>query len=339
MGLAFKKQREVIGRVFQQCPACESPYLEYEFVVERSPVCGCQDCGLVFLNPQPGGRRADEPAPSAPAGAEEVYERNAIEKIDQLIEYSGLQSGVLLLIGGDSHLTEAAVNRDFEVVAFDPLQFESAPAEGLRILADACILFCALEKMKDPLGTLQAIRSVLKPSGSLMVISPTTDTRTVKRSKASWWVFKKANLFYFSVDTLQNLLLRAGFGDPFITADRGLVSLNLLRKTPASNPRVERRYRWLRSMTLFSPLLRNKKFRLFDGRTRFLSDPKFPRPNRCFPLSFLSITRRPRSWSSSRNCWLKVSKESISRSSSSKAIRTMEAESSLCGTEVIPAYE
>jgi hypothetical protein len=133
--------------------------------------------------------------------------------------------------------------------------------------------------MRDPIAALKTVRGVLRADGSLMVVSPTTDSTAAKRLGSSWWAFKRSNLFYFSVDTLQSILLRAGFGDPLISPDKSLVSLNYLReKLKAETPRTWR-YRWLRRATVVSPVFRNKAFRLPYGRMRILVRPK-PLPSR-----------------------------------------------------------
>jgi len=227
------------------------------------------------MNPQPAAADQDEPPlqlVSDPVAG--VYEANATERIDQLIEYLGTSSGRLLLVGADSHLINEAERRGFQVLSFSPGEFEAASIANFPGPFQGCILASALEKMHDPLSVLKSIRSVLKETGSLMVVSPTTDSNAAKRFGTSWWEFKRSNLFYFSVDTLQSLLIKAGFGDPLISPDRSLVSLNYLRRKLAGNPRTSWRYFWLRRATSFTPVLRNKAFRLSYGKTRILVRPK-----------------------------------------------------------------
>jgi hypothetical protein len=270
---AVKMQREPLGKTHRECPLCESHNLEYEFVVDRAPVCSCEDCGLLFLNPQPATAPAGEPArPSNPVRIEDLYEANAASRIQQLIAYSGLRSGRLLLCGDDAHLAAVAGRAGFQVFSAGVREFDSGHSE-LPGQVDACVLFCALEKMRDPFEALRRIRGLLTPDGSLMVVAPTTDSRAARIFRNSWWEFNRTNFFYFSTDTLQNLLIKAGFGDPLITADHSLVSLNYLRRRLAQNPRGLRRYRLLRGLTSLSPVLRDKAFRLVHGRSSFFVRP------------------------------------------------------------------
>jgi glycosyltransferase involved in cell wall biosynthesis len=268
---AAKPKRGPLGQARRECLICESPHLEYEFIVDRIPVCACQECGLLFLNPQPRDIGVEEGvAPLESHVLTEIYQANAAERLEALIAYSGIRGGSLLLIGADAHLSAEANKRGFEVYAFAPRDFESIANDELPNTVDGCVLFCALERMKDPLSALRTIRAALGRNGCLMVISPTTDSKTARLLRTSWWEFNTANLYYFSVDTLQNLLIKAGFGDPIISPDRSLVSLNYLRQRIAANPGRWQRSRWLRQILSLSPVFRNKTFRLLYGRTRFL---------------------------------------------------------------------
>ncbi len=243
--------------------------------MDRSPVCSCQACGLLFLNPQPGqALTVDSPAIPESNALTDLYQTNAAERIQQLVEYSGVRSGKLLLIGADDHLRLEAERIGFEVYALSTSEFEPASSGELPHGILACVLFCALERMRDPLAGLQLVHRLLEPDGCLMIISPTTDSRAARLLRTSWWEFNRTNLFYFSVDTLQNLLIKAGFGDPIVTPDRTLASVNYLRQRFAAKPPASRRFRWARKILLLSPVLRNKTFRTLHGRTRFLATSK-----------------------------------------------------------------
>jgi hypothetical protein len=216
---AANREREVIGPTYRECPICGSLHLEYEFLVDKSPVCGCQTCGLLFLNPAPeiisGESYSETSRPSKSAG---IPEAAAEAMFRELLEYSGMQRGKVLVIGEDDHLIPIARQRGFEAFPFTTAEVESG-AE-LPSPVDLCICAYALEKMRDPLGFAQTIRKVISDGGALLVIAPTTDNREARLLRSRWWESNRRNRFYFSIDTLQNLLLRAGFGDSIITHDR-----------------------------------------------------------------------------------------------------------------------
>jgi hypothetical protein len=205
------------GRTIPQCAVCESSRLEYKFTVDASPVCGCEDCGLLFLNPQPSALPDDPPQPPCEANDAERH-------IDHLVRYSGMRQGRLLLVGADGGLAAAAGRAGFEVSAMAPAEFETTSAGHLPAPTDACILFCALEKFTDPASALRKVRGLQAGDGALMLVSPSTGSPAARRWGASWGEFNRANRFYFSVDTLQSLLVKSGFGDLAFTPDRSQVS-------------------------------------------------------------------------------------------------------------------
>src|SRR4051812_20799941 len=90
-----------IGHVHRNCPVCDCPELDYEFIVENYPVCVCRRCTLMFLNPQPD--RSSEPLSTALSDARiyEIHSTNAAARLDQLTQYGGSETGRLLLVGAD----------------------------------------------------------------------------------------------------------------------------------------------------------------------------------------------------------------------------------------------
>ena len=110
------------------------------------------------------------------------------------------------------------------------------------------------------------------------MIVPTLDSRTARLFRSSWWEFKRHNRYYFTADTMQSLLIRAGFGDPIITRDESVVSLQYMRRKLAAQPPAWR-YRLLRMMIATSPgFLRNREFRFLNSRLIFMVRPKAASP-------------------------------------------------------------
>jgi hypothetical protein len=240
--------------------------------VDRVPVCGCQECGLLFLSPQPEEPLAAEFA-EEPSELDEITEAKAAGRLRQLIAYSGTRGGKLLLIDAKAPLLAEARRMGFEVSSFSGDEFASAPVQQFAREMNGCVLM-SLESAKDPLGVLQRIRCALKEDGSLMIVAPTIDSQAAKLFRASWWEFRRKNLFYFSVDTLQNLLLKAGFTDPMILPERSLVSIHYLKQRLKSMPRNVYS-RAIHAAAWLSPgFLHHKTFRLFHSRTQVLVRPR-----------------------------------------------------------------
>lgn len=267
-----------IGHVHRRCPICDCPELDYEFIVESYPVCVCRYCTLMFLNPQPEERSdAGVLKDFSDAGIYDVHSANTAALLDELLSYSGFDKGKILLIGGDNVSEEESRRRGFDVTRLRAAEFEEAPLlDGTEHQFEACVLFSTLQTMKDPLAALKAIHRLLKPEGALMAICPTVDSRTARMFGSKWWEFSKRNLYYFSRDTLQSLLLKAGFGNPLIMADESAISLQYMRQKLALLP-PKLRYRLLGLMLSLSPrFLRHRAFRLLDSRAAIMVRAKQP---------------------------------------------------------------
>jgi len=207
-------------------------------------------------------------------GVYDIHAANAAARLEQFTSYAGTSTGRLLLVGAGESLRTEAVRRGFEVVCVSPAELdERAPEDGAGLFS-GCILYCALERASDPLASLAVVRSLLSSSGCLMVIAPTLDSRTARLFRSTWWEFKRYNQYYFTTDTMHNLLIKAGFGDPIIMPDDSVVSLQYMRRKLATLPPTWR-YRLLRLLIAASPgFVRNRAFRFLHSRLIFMVRPK-----------------------------------------------------------------
>jgi glycosyltransferase involved in cell wall biosynthesis len=263
------------GRTQRECPLCHCTDLDYLFIVENCPLCCCRECSLTFLNPQPG---PDEPSGAelldASEGIYEIHSENAAARLDQFIAYSGTSTGRLLLVGAGESLRTEATRRGFDVFCVSPEELEPHALEDGAGTFAGCILYCTLEQSSDPLAFLGTIRSMLLSEASLMVITPTLDSRTARLFRSAWWEFKRHNRYYFTADTMQSLLVKTGFGDPIIVPEDVIVSLQYMRRKLAAQPPAWR-YRLLRLIVAASPgFLRNRAFRFLHSRLIFMVRPK-----------------------------------------------------------------
>jgi SAM-dependent methyltransferase len=275
---AAPHQDRALGPMVRQCPICTSGELSYEFIVDGYPVCRCARCSLLFLNPQPANRKGEDNHGGArllERGVYELHAVNAARRLDQLLAYADGGLRRLLVIANEDFLTVAARQRQLEVVSISSME---ADGEALAALPggwfDGAVFHCSLERLRDPEGTLRSVRGLLTPSGVIMVIAATIDSRTARLFRSAWWEFTARNLHYFSADTLQCLALKSGFGDPIIDADDSAVSLEYFRaKIPAVSSGLYRL--GLRLLVLGTPpRLRRRAFRSLNSRRLFLARVK-----------------------------------------------------------------
>jgi SAM-dependent methyltransferase len=266
-----------LGKAVSACPLCASAELVYEFVVDGYAVCGCEHCGLLFLNPQPAvAAAATDPAQiTLEPDVYELHAANAASRLQQLMNYAGAGVTRLLVVANDEFLTAEARRRGLQVTTISSAQAACGALDALPEQAfDAAIMYCTLERMQDPAAALAHIRRALAPRGALTVIAPTLDSRTARLFRAGWWEFHRKNLVYFTADTLQSLLIRSGYGDPIIDRDDAAISLAYFRQKLASVPSTAHR-RLLRLLATATPaFLRNRAFRRLSSRTVLLVRPK-----------------------------------------------------------------
>jgi SAM-dependent methyltransferase len=237
-------------RRLEACPICSSHDLEYAFVVEKYPVCQCSRCSLLFLNPQPPLVERDPSGIQVSEGEKE----EARKTVDRLLSYSRTEVRNVLIIQGDTPFLESEVTgRGMKTVVLSPLRTAELTAQADNVF-DACIFHGSLEQVPQPLELLETVRRVLKPEGALVVDCASVDSLPARIMRNRWWEFSTRRYFYFGVDTLQSLLLKAGFGDPIVHA-------------AAADP-----VRWRDRIVL--GLLGKRMRRYLDNRLTILARPK-----------------------------------------------------------------
>jgi len=266
-----------LGPAVRHCPICRSAELNYEFIVDGFPVCRCNQCTLLFLNPPPDRRSSRDDAHPKPMAVSvyELHTANAAVRLDQIVAYAGPGLRRLLMVANDEFLTEDARRRNIDVVTLSSADVDKGAIDGLANDSfDAAVFYCTLERLADPEGALRALRAPLVSGGAVMVVAPSIDSRTARLFRSSWWEFNSGNLHYFSADTLQSLLAKTGYGDPLIGADDSAVSLEYFRsKIPAVSSAFSRR---ILSILVWAtpPFLRKRAFRSLNSRRVVLARMK-----------------------------------------------------------------
>src|SRR5271154_4313334 len=231
-------------RSVKNCHVCGGAKFYYLFSVSGYRIVRCDDCGLVFFNPQPSddelariynedyflgsdseeGRRV----------ADEVKQATAKFYLSEIRRYRGNKSGRLLEIGcGDGDLLAAAEAEGWQVTGVD---YSAAACEKARRLLkkgdvlcgelqscrlpeehfDLCVLCDVIGHVRSPVDFLREIHRVLKPGGVLFIATPSTDSWSARFLRQKWMEFKAEHLTYFDRQTLQTALFKSGFSDVII---------------------------------------------------------------------------------------------------------------------------
>ena len=241
----------------KSCHVCKSPRLYYLFSVSGNRVVRCNDCGLVFLNPQPSDRElARIYSEDYFLGSETTASRQSVSEmkqstakmyLSQVRRYSGMTKGRLLEVGcGDGDFLVIAEAEGWQVTG---VEYSSAACKRAQTrlhqgevlcgelpqanLAadqyDVCVLSDVIEHVRNPLDFMREVYRVLKPAGTVLIATPSIDSWSARLMKQKWMEFKAEHLSYFDRQTLQTALVRAGFREVVVEAGWKTLSLDYIR--------------------------------------------------------------------------------------------------------------
>jgi len=204
------------------CHVCDGTRIYYLFSAADYRVVRCDDCGLVFLNPQPSDEELDRIC-----SGNNMAGRNgstAQSCLSEIRRYRGLQTGHLLEIGsGRGDFLAAAEEAGWRAIGIEPsaAACESAKSRlkqsevicGSLAHAnlpagqfDLCVVSSMLEYVRSPRDFLRAVHRLLKPGGTLLVAVDAWPGRSLRQK----WAESKA-LIYFNDQTLQTALFQSNF--------------------------------------------------------------------------------------------------------------------------------
>jgi SAM-dependent methyltransferase len=197
------------------CLLCNSTRFYYLFSISDRRVVRCNDCGLVFVNPQP----AEDPTHEAEAKKHRTNKGSPQILIEfylsQIHRYRGASTGRLLAVGFGKEGSAFFEKENWQVTMAEP----SATWELSPDQFDLCVIANTLGRVRSPLDFLKEIHRVLKPGGTLFIATPSIDsweTRLLQQKRAE---IETNDLTYFDRQTLQTTLFKAGFRDVIIQAD------------------------------------------------------------------------------------------------------------------------
>jgi SAM-dependent methyltransferase len=236
----------------ERCPACQSRQLyELDLLPLRPPVhgyrtgfvSGCDDCGLVFSNPQPtraeqdrfyspegewGSRRS-----GAPPVVEEREDKRGtswswpFEAIRDELSVTAPPPGAKVLDFGcaDGKLLDALQDSGWETWGIESAS-DAAFARHRRLEAiptsptfDLIVANHVFEHVTDPLGLLRELAAACRVGGYLHVGVPRFDTLPIHRDY-KYVINGRAHVTAYTWPCLQGLLARAGWEPVAPPADR-----------------------------------------------------------------------------------------------------------------------
>ncbi len=203
-------------------------------VTER--VVKCRKCGLVFINPRPKQEAVLEGYANA-SGAEYVSQadgrvetfRSAVRLLEEKAFPGGKPAKPRVLDVGSAagFFLKAAKDAGWDACGIEPnkwmvnwgnkqygLRMQPGTLEGAgfeKNYFDIVTLWDVLEHVADPKKTLLQVNGVLKKGGVVAVNFPNISSSLARIAGKRWWFLTSVHLYYFTPETLKEMLGQAGF--------------------------------------------------------------------------------------------------------------------------------
>jgi len=240
--------------VFHSCPLCQTGRIRQRYRHAPLPIQYCENCDIEFLDPQTsdaelvriyseqyfigaGDADAQRHVSDLKSRTAALYlERlRARKRTGRLLEI-GCGQGDFLLQARAAGYTVSGLDFSAHAVAVTNDKAGSAIAQAgdLSTAAfpenhfDAVVMFDLIEHVRNPADLLQSAWRVLKPGGTLMLVTPAHDSLTARWMGVHWMEYKAEHLYYFSRSSLCHLLQRDGFAHIEFCANTKYLSLNYL---------------------------------------------------------------------------------------------------------------
>lgn len=231
----------------EKCPLCESEnfkdYLNFE--EEKAYFVRCQNCSLVFLDPQPSPEflskhydkdyvygSEDEINTKLAKFFHDELKSNlqlAEMKMDKIEEYVGINRGRILDIGcGISLFLKEAQMRGWQIFGIEPsrpvvrfvkerlsinITCRTFPDKSLPdSFFDVVTLWEVLEHLSGPVNVLREAYRILRPGGFLFLTTPNVRSLVAIILDRQWKAFSPPlHLVLFNYQTLQRIFEQVGF--------------------------------------------------------------------------------------------------------------------------------
>jgi len=225
------------------CNLCGGNNFEPFIKRKEAPLSKCQNCGLIFVNPQPSEKdlnkiyqkeyfKGNKQQKKSISYGDYLNQKSAHikyfnQKIAQIKKIK--KKGKILDIGcALGFFLEVAKKAGYKVCGTDISKFavdyvkknlkldvRSGQLEKLKLKSnsfDIVTLFSMFEHIKDPKKLLEETRRILKPKGILLLTTPDGSSFWAKVLGRYWWGYNhKTHLFIFNKKTIRDIFKKIGF--------------------------------------------------------------------------------------------------------------------------------
>ncbi len=238
------------------CPVCGGDDWTYAMNAHGLAYFSCDTCLLSKLHPRPSEKKvkhiykgtafndSDIGEPS-----DTIIERAEVywEKLKESSNIDPEKSKILVI----SHESRSVVEVG-EEMGFKNIYSEETLESMSDSIFDAALMILALEKMENPIEVLGFVHEAMKPGGIFVIASPMLDSWPAHFFRDAWIELRPENLFFFSTQNIQSVLLETGFHRIGLFPNRPRYTLQHIYSRACIYPRT-RLTRLLRRFLKFIP--------------------------------------------------------------------------------------
>src|SRR5437588_5637637 len=244
------------------CPLCGSVHAAYIFGTTQFRIFRCGGCALTFSKKATGGVKSSFP-PQGQASGNSRSERDHAGLLAS-VEAAAIGGPVLVVAGLQDGLVPLLEQRG--IVIGRVAGREDFGAADWGQCYHAAIVSDALMRVADPRAALLKIRKYLEPGAPLLLSVPLLDGSQARLMGRNWHEWQSANLWYFTRETLNLLILSANFQHVWFRPERRSYSLDRLSERMQRNAEAASWLYSIESVRRFLPKrLRRSEFRLPSG--------------------------------------------------------------------------
>jgi hypothetical protein len=241
------------------CPLCSSVHAAYVFGTDQFRICRCAGCALTFSDVRFLARH-----PSTESRRSSVRSEKQHSELTASLASESVNGQVLIVADPDDGIVSLLQRRNIAIGRIAGRDDFGAVDWDERY--QAAVVSDALMRVSDPRAALKKIRKHLDADAPILVSVPLLDGHQARLMGRAWHEWQPGNLWYFSRETLNLLLLSSGFERVSFQSEQRRYSLDYLAERTQG---IGEGTLWARSLKLarrVSPAgIRNRGFPLPSG--------------------------------------------------------------------------
>jgi SAM-dependent methyltransferase len=244
-----------------RCPLCGSEHAAYNFGTGSFRIFRCGGCALTFSKALPR-----KPGDAPNWGGSQRSSRSERDHASLLAAFDAAHIDKPVLVVADPQDGLVPLLEQRGVTIGRVVTHEDFGSAEWGQTYDAAIVSAALMRVPDPRAALLKIRRHLAPGAPLLLSVPLLDGAQARLMGRGWHEWQPANLWYFTRETLNLLLLSANFAHVWFRSERRSYSLDSLSERMHGKPESESWLHRVESVRRFLPKpLRRREFPLPSG--------------------------------------------------------------------------